>query len=942
MATNRCRKSIANAGQFKQNCFSPKSLSYAAHQKHHSSQTLKSFRSRSLVLSLGADVLPEHKLQPTRINHCTILHYSPFKAVWDWIILLLVIYTAVFTPYVAAFLLREESVSRRQHKYHDPLEVVDLIVDIMFIVDIIINFRTTYINDNDEVVSHPGKIAIHYFKGWFIIDVVAAVPFDLLLFNANSDETTTLIGLLKTARLLRLVRVCRKLDRYSEYGAAVLLLLMATFALIAHWLACIWYAIGSAELPYVDNNITWLHHLANHLQTPYNGSTGGPSLRSRYVTALYFTLSTITTLMYASVFGNVSAIIQRLYSGTARYHIEMNRLREFIRFHQVPNPLRQRLEEFFQHAWTYTNGIDMNMVLKQFPECLQADICLHLNRLLLNNCPAFQAASPGCLRALSMRFRTTHAPPGDTLVYKGDVLTALYFIARGSVEILKDDVVVSILGKEDIFGENPLLHSTVGKSSSYVRALTYCDLHKIFRDDLLCVLDMYPEFAEPFCQNLVVSYDLRDEESSTALLTTLYNPHSYMFKPGPFGNGEAAGYESDGRVYLRRRRPCYQNLISQDQNNATCDRELDDVSLPESRMCSLTKQKKLPENVLEFSSEEINANRENSFPMKQMNPVVKSVKTLTETTPLLRQISGRTSITEQQQSVQNLLYRDHQASSPCASVSPRKFLATAEGVVDVDGSQTFHFHKSSSLTDAFKTPNLICTNKEEIIENRLDEIEKHLVRIENKLNSDIKQILNLLKKHEHVQSKPNSCAIPAGNQFRPNFSMSEQNLSSPKSANCRKLTIGEQGCLCNERPRNVEMSSDQELQQRMDLHIHQQPSSSSSASGFGIDKDIAKPIYSRTFDANLEEIHNLNASIVEHPRCFTSGRSSIPLWQATTNTTNDIRQSRRRSLLRPQSSKRTSAELENIFATSILVAESFSYIRTYLKNKIYTHKTFTL
>ena len=55
-----------------------------------------------------------------------------------------------------------------------------------------------------------------------------------------SLQTTTLIGLLKTARLLRLVRVARKIDRYSEYGAAVLVLLMATFALIAHWLACIW------------------------------------------------------------------------------------------------------------------------------------------------------------------------------------------------------------------------------------------------------------------------------------------------------------------------------------------------------------------------------------------------------------------------------------------------------------------------------------------------------------------------------------------------------------------------------------------------------------------------------------------------------------------------------------------------------------------------------
>ena len=111
----------------------------------------------------------------------------------------------------------------------------------------------------------------------------------------------------------------------------------------------------------------------------------------------------IGSLMYASIFGNVSAIIQRLYSGTARYHAQMTRVREFIRFHQIPNPLRQRLEEYFQHAWSYTNGIDMNMVLKGFPDCLQADICLHLNRQLLTTDEAFKDASQGCLRTLSMR-----------------------------------------------------------------------------------------------------------------------------------------------------------------------------------------------------------------------------------------------------------------------------------------------------------------------------------------------------------------------------------------------------------------------------------------------------------------------------------------------------------------------------------------------------------
>ncbi|XP_074550842.1 voltage-gated inwardly rectifying potassium channel KCNH7 isoform X1 [Halichoeres trimaculatus] len=498
------------------------------------------------VLSLGADVLPEYKLQTPRIDKFTILHYSPFKAVWDWLILLLVIYTAILTPYSAAFLLNDQGEQKRRECGYScsPLNVVDLMVDIMFIIDILINFRTTYVNQNEEVVSDPAKIAIHYFKGWFLIDMVAAIPFDLLIFGSGSDETTTLIGLLKTARLLRLVRVARKLDRYSEYGAAVLMLLMCIFALIAHWLACIWYAIGNVEKPYLEHKIGWLDNLGVSIGKRYNYSdpASGPSIKDKYVTALYFTFSSLTSvgfgnvspntnsekifsicvmligsLMYASIFGNVSAIIQRLYSGTARYHAQMLRVKEFIRFHQIPNPLRQRLEEYFQHSWTYTNGIDMNTeVLKGFPECLQADICLHLNRNLLHTCKAFQGATKGCLRALAMRFRTTHAPPGDTLVHSGDVLTALYFLSRGSIEILKDDIVVAILGKNDIFGEMIHLLAKPGKSNADVRALSYCDLSTIQREDLLEVLDMYPEFADCFFNNLELTFNLRDESAKAS------------------------------------------------------------------------------------------------------------------------------------------------------------------------------------------------------------------------------------------------------------------------------------------------------------------------------------------------------------------------------------------------------------------------------------------
>ncbi|NXP42539.1 KCNH2 protein, partial [Leiothrix lutea] len=468
------------------------------------------------VLSLGADVLPEYKLQAPRIHRWTILHYSPFKAVWDWLILLLVIYTAIFTPYSAAFLLSDSEEAQRHHCGYScsPLNVVDLIVDIMFIIDILINFRTTYVNSNEEVVSHPAKIAIHYFKGWFLIDMVAAIPFDLLIFGSGSEEVT----------------------QGTRPGWAGLLwgwglwLGVPPVPPVLGWVLGWWALIGNVE----GQRTGWLHALGQQIGKPLNG-TFGPSIKDKYVTALYFTFSSLTSvgfgnvspntnsekifsicvmligsLMYASIFGNVSAIIQRLYSGTARYHTQMLRVREFIRFHQIPNPLRQRLEEYFQHAWSYTNGIDMNAVLKGFPECLQADICLHLNRSLLQNCAPFRGATKGCLRALAMKFKTTHAPPGDTLVHAGDVLTALYFISRGSIEILRGDVVVAILGKNDTFGEPLHLHARPGKSRADVRALTYCDLHKILREDLLEVLDMYPEFSDRFWGTLEITFNLRD------------------------------------------------------------------------------------------------------------------------------------------------------------------------------------------------------------------------------------------------------------------------------------------------------------------------------------------------------------------------------------------------------------------------------------------------
>ena len=103
-------------------------------------------------------------------------------------------------------------------------------------------------------------------------------------------------------------------------------------------------------------------------------------------------------------------------------------------------------------------------------------------------------------------------------------MTAIYFISRGSLEIIKDDLVVAILGKlywsttvcnlylgkGDTFGEIMRENKLMGKSCATVRALTYCDLHKIHAEDIIEILEMYPEYAKGFWSNLDLTFDLRE------------------------------------------------------------------------------------------------------------------------------------------------------------------------------------------------------------------------------------------------------------------------------------------------------------------------------------------------------------------------------------------------------------------------------------------------
>ncbi|XP_034653501.1 potassium voltage-gated channel subfamily H member 8 isoform X3 [Drosophila subobscura] len=487
---------------------------------------------------------PEYKTQSIKKSRLILPHYGVFKGFWDWVILLATFYVALMVPYNAAFAKADRQTM-----------VSDVIVEALFIVDILLNFRTTFVSRKGEVVSNSKQIAINYFRGWFALDLLAALPFDHLYASDLYDGEESHIHLVKLTRLLRLARLLQKIDRYSQHTAMILTLLMFSFTLAAHWLACIWYVIAVKEYEWFpESNIVFFTGWLQLLAERKNATVAILTTAETYSTALYFTFTSLTSvgfgnvsanttcekvftiimmligaLMHAVVFGNVTAIIQRMYSRRSLYESKWRDLKDFVALHNMPKELKQRIEDYFQTSWSLSHGIDIYETLREFPEELRGDVSMHLHREILQ-LPIFEAASQGCLKLLSLHIKTNFCAPGEYLIHKGDALNYIYYLCNGSMEVIKDDMVVAILGKGDLVGSDINVHlvatsngqmtattnsagqDVVVRSSSDIKALTYCDLKCIHMGGLVEVLRLYPEYQQQFANDIQhdLTYNLRE------------------------------------------------------------------------------------------------------------------------------------------------------------------------------------------------------------------------------------------------------------------------------------------------------------------------------------------------------------------------------------------------------------------------------------------------
>lgn len=136
--------------------------------------------------------------------------HSLFRMRWDIGIAICLAYNALLIPYRICF-----------DQIAHPEEFIfwfDRIIDLLFLVDVGINFYTGYVRTSDgQVELQPYKVKLNYLKGWFWLDLPASIPWELVIlaiFAGNSSLTTTTktgesAQLLKSTKTLKVARYIR-------------------------------------------------------------------------------------------------------------------------------------------------------------------------------------------------------------------------------------------------------------------------------------------------------------------------------------------------------------------------------------------------------------------------------------------------------------------------------------------------------------------------------------------------------------------------------------------------------------------------------------------------------------------------------------------------------------------------------------------------------------
>ncbi|WVZ72765.1 hypothetical protein U9M48_021174 [Paspalum notatum var. saurae] len=465
---------------------------------------------KDLLLSLGARANQSIKLRKFIISpydsryrvynpHLTCLSY--LLRIWETFLLVLVVYSAWICPFELAFLRNLSWV----------LFLVENIVNIFFAIDIILTFFLAYLDQKSYLlVDNTKKIAARYISSWFIFDVCSTLPYNHLEYCLKSMQMALLIGFLTCYGYgaSDVSVICLPgMDEPAEVAGHLLVeeKLEKDIRLDYYWIRCIKLISGSVYVPFkhetnqcivtlfaVHCSGCFNYLIANRYPNPARTWIGAArpnyrleSLWVRYVTSMYWSITTLTTTGYGDlhaenpremlfsicyIIPNMTNLVvqpgcpgklpyQEFRKFSSKYYsVKVNRdtihvASQFAARNQLPGYIR---DEMLSHICLRykTEGLKQKEALDSLPKGIRSSIAYHL-------------FFPFPWGFFYLHAPTEYFPPRELVILQNEAPIDVYIIVSGAVEerfmidgvekdlkwTTKNVQVQRVLSAGEIFGE---------------------------------------------------------------------------------------------------------------------------------------------------------------------------------------------------------------------------------------------------------------------------------------------------------------------------------------------------------------------------------------------------------------------------------------------------------------------------------------------------------
>ena len=378
----------------------------------------------------------------------------------DSMALIISIISLIYIPYFLAFNLNE-----CKYNYFSGVYAFFLFNDLIYFIDLITGFFRAFYNFEEFLIVKKRYMILNYLKGWFIFDLIEAIPY-LLILNSNKEfcknkkishnfsfgnnlnysylllKIFKIFKTFKNSAIKAINKFLSKNNFYSDWKDvfSYVIIILCTLHIARCYFIYLgnniypgWFAEGLQSESNKDIYIASIYYVVTTLTTVGYGDI---IVKEKYQRIFQIVLLIVGTLSYSWLLTCISNYIKKNNEKYIVYEEKVKILEEIkINYPNLSNNLYERITRYLRYNKSRYK-YNIKYMLDSLPLSIQNNLIIEIYKPIIKNFFFFKHfENSDFLVKIVTSMKPILSMKDDILINEGDVIDDIIFIKNGRLSL---------------------------------------------------------------------------------------------------------------------------------------------------------------------------------------------------------------------------------------------------------------------------------------------------------------------------------------------------------------------------------------------------------------------------------------------------------------------------------------------------------------------------